>query len=253
MSSDYMRISFFEEFPTDDNLRKLDMISFPTKLYVAAHSLNEFNVIRKKIKSKHVKEVVYWPILTKKEGYWISPFSSGNALRRVFGELEESAISVMLDLELPTRQNPLLYLSQGVFFFRNKARIWKFIREYQGKLYLAEYYPQGRLQEKLLKLFGLHYDLSKVFVMKMLYRSLHHFSDDFLKMALKKGVGNLRERFIVGVGTIARGIHGTERILSAVQLEQDLRIASCEGVQEVVVFRLGGLEEKYVRVIKKKT
>ncbi len=31
-----MLISFFEEFPTKENLNKVKLIKFPTKLYIAA-------------------------------------------------------------------------------------------------------------------------------------------------------------------------------------------------------------------------
>ncbi len=246
-----MLISFFEEFPTSDNLLQLKLISFPTKLYVATHSLEEFELIRRKVKSKWVKEVIYWPILSKKEGYWISPFSSRKALRRIFEEVEGSGVSVMLDLELPTRQNPWLYFTQIVSFWSNKRRIRRFIENYEGKLYLAEYYPNSRRQEQLLRLLGLHYNSSKVFVMKMMYRSLHHFSDDFFQLTIRRGIGEFEGRFIVGLGTIAGGIHGTEPILSAEQLKEDLRIASEEGVKEAVIFRLGGLEREYAKVLEK--
>ncbi len=72
-----MIISFFEEFPTKENLGKLKLVTWQTKLYVAAKSVKDFNRIRSTIKNKHIKEVIYWPVLEKEEGYWISPFSAG--------------------------------------------------------------------------------------------------------------------------------------------------------------------------------
>ena len=44
-----MRVNFFEEFPNEKNLAKLKPISFPSVIYVAAKSLEEFNLIKKKI------------------------------------------------------------------------------------------------------------------------------------------------------------------------------------------------------------
>ena len=73
-----MIISFFEEFPSKKNLTKINLITWPTKLYIAAKSLSEFQLIRSELKHsspKNIKDIVYWPILEKKEGYWISPFS----------------------------------------------------------------------------------------------------------------------------------------------------------------------------------
>ena len=78
-----MITSFFEEFPTKENLNKVKLIDFPTKLYLTAPSLKEFNQIKKSIKNKYIKEFIYWPILERKEGYWISPFSKRTALKRV--------------------------------------------------------------------------------------------------------------------------------------------------------------------------
>ena len=77
-----MIISFFEEFPDKNSLSKLKLINFNTKLYLAAKSYKEFKKI--KIKNKFVKELIYWPILEKNEGYWISPFSDNKALKRTF-------------------------------------------------------------------------------------------------------------------------------------------------------------------------
>ncbi|MEK6845663.1 MAG: hypothetical protein AABY26_02800, partial [Nanoarchaeota archaeon] len=170
-----MQISFFEEFPILSNFSKLKLVTWPTKLYVGAKSVAEFNRIKSTIKSKQVKEIIYWPLLEKKEGYWISPFSRRKALLRILGELQFQKIPVMLDLELPTIQNPWLYITQKINFFRNKRLIRKFIENYAEDVYLAEYYPEGKWKESLMRFMGLHYSLPKVKVIKMVYHSLHHF------------------------------------------------------------------------------
>jgi len=244
-------ISFFEEFPNQPNLQKLSLLHFPAKLYLAAESVNEFQRIVSTIKNRNIKEFIYWPLLKRKEGYWISPFSERKALVRIFKELEIEKVPVMLDLELPTTQNPLLYLTQSSLFLGNKKLIRKFINDYRGKIYLAEYYPEGKWREKLLKLLGLHYWSKKVKVIKMLYRSLHHFNDDFLREELRRGKREYGDDFIAGLGVIAPGIQGDEPILSPQQLEQDLQIAQKAGIKEVILFRLGGLDERYGKVLKK--
>jgi hypothetical protein len=63
-------------------------LSWPTKLYLAARNLNEFRQLKKKFKNKNIQEFIYWPTLSKKEGYWISPFSNPCGLKRIFQELE---------------------------------------------------------------------------------------------------------------------------------------------------------------------
>lgn len=111
-----MIISFFEEFPTRKNLEKLNRVGWDTKIYVAARDLREFDKIKKSIRNKRVKDVIYWPVLEKSEGYWISPFAQRSALKRIFNELKGTKTAVMLDLELPTTKNPKLYLTQFLNF-----------------------------------------------------------------------------------------------------------------------------------------
>ena len=244
-----MIISFFEEYPNTKNLRKLKLVKWPTKLYIAAKSAAEFQKITSKIRNKNVKEIVYWPVLDKQEGYWISPFSKTNALKRIFLELEGEKIPVMLDLELPTTQNPLLYLTQSFNFYRNKALIGDFIRNYEGKLYLAEYYPQGKIPELWLSWLGLHYVYPTTQVIKMMYHSMHYFKEEFVRAEFQRGVQELGNRFVVGLGTIAVGVMGNEPILSLKQLQQDLQLAKNAGVKEVIIFRLGGLDVEYAATI----
>lgn len=243
-----MLISFFEEFPTEETLAKLKLVSWPTKLYVAAHNLEQFRAITSVVRhNKRILEAVYWPILKKKEGYWISPFSKQSALQHLFDELEHKNVPVMLDLELPTTQNPFLYLSQFLNFKKDKKLIHSFICNHPGETYLCEY----SAPEKSLQRLGLHYISKKSKVMKMLYHSVHYFSDEKLRLEMQQGLEEFGERYIVGFGTIALGVTGDEPLLSAEQLEKDLQIAQEVGVKEVVLFRLGGLNKKYVKVMEK--
>ena len=122
-----MQISFFEEFPTKENLAKLKFVTWNTKLYLATKSLKEFEKIKKQIKaSKHknkIKEYIYWPILEKKEGYWISPFTKRKALKRIFKEIDEqkgTKIPVMIDAELPTTKNPSFTLHNSLISFQTE-------------------------------------------------------------------------------------------------------------------------------------
>ncbi len=250
-----MFISFFEEFPTKDNLNRLKLVNFPTKLYLAAKSLEEFDKIKSKISkdknNKNVKEFIYWPILEIKEGYWISPFSQRKALSRILSELKGKKMPVMLDLELPTTKNPLLYLTQTFNFFNNKRLINDFIKDYEYKIYLAEYYPEGKRKEKILQFLGLHYSHKKAKIIKMVYHSLHHFDKNFIIDELKTGKKEFADNYLVSYGTIAKGINSNEPILDYSQLEEDLKIAQQIGIKEIIIFRLGGLNQKYIKIINK--
>lgn len=243
----FMMISFFEEFPIKSNLSKLKLIQFPTKLYLGAKSLDEFFRLKKQMKNHKVKEIIYWPILKKKEGYWISPFSQRSSLLRIFSELKNQKIPVMLDLELPTRWKPSLYLTQLLNFSRNKKLIQDFISNYSGEVYLAEYYPEGKWKEKIMQMLGIHYTNHKAKVIKMLYHSMHHFNETFLRKELLRGKAEFGSNYLIGLGTIAKGIDGNEPILSPELLKRDLKLAQECGIGEVVVFRLGGLDKKYFK------
>ncbi|MFH0752465.1 MAG: hypothetical protein V1914_02600 [archaeon] len=243
-----MIVSFFEEFPTKRNLDKLKLVTWPTKLYIAAKCLKDFNKIKSNIKNKHVKEIVYWPILEKEEGYWISPFSDRDALLRVFNEAK--GVPVMVDAEVPFRKHPSLLFSQLFNFFKNRNLIMDFVSN--NKVYVAEYYPTGKIKEKVMSFLGLHF-YSKRFnnkVIKMVYHSMHGFDKDFITSKLETGKKEFGGNFLVAYGTIAKGILGTEPLLSKEQLKEDLKIAKKVGIKEVVIFRLGGLNKSYAKVIK---
>ncbi|MBI4983546.1 hypothetical protein HZC32_02780 [Candidatus Woesearchaeota archaeon] len=244
-----MQISFFEEFPTRKNLEKINLVNWPTKLYIAAKNLGQFNKIKSEIENKNIKELVYWPICDIHEGYWISPFTKRSALKRIFNELKNTKTSVMLDLELPTTKNPRNYITQFQNFPINKSLIKKFIKEHVGNVYLAEYYPEGKRKEKVLQFLGLHYKNKKAKIIKMLYHSLHHFNREFITQELKRGKEEFGENYLIALGIIAPGANGNEPLLPPEQLQQDLQLAREAGIKEVIIFRLGGLDKEYIKVI----
>src|SRR3989344_659831 len=244
-----MIISFFEEFPTKKNLGKLSFINFPTKIYLAARSMKEFHSLTSSITNKYIQEVIYWPTLEKKEGYWISPFSKRQALKRIFREAKD--VPIMLDLELPTTQNPWLYLTQFYDFFSNKRLIQKFIDNYNNDIYLAEYYPCGKMKEAFLELLGLHFSPSStnIHIIKMAYHSMHHFDRNKFTALIKEGKKEFDKKYLVAFGTIAKGITTHEALLSSRQLEEDITIAKKAGISEIIIFRLGGLNKEYFSVL----
>ena len=163
------------------------------------------------------------------------------------GALENKNIPVMLDLELPTTRNPWLYLSEFFNFKNDKKLIHSFVCNHPGETYLCEY----SAPEKSLQRLGLHYASKKSKVMKMMYHSVHYYSNEKLRSELQRGLKEFGDRYVVGYGTIALGVGGNEPILSAEQLEKDLQIAQEVGVKEVVLFRLGGLNKKYVKAMER--
>lgn len=244
-----MKISFFEEFPTKETLDKLKLIpkSFGTKIYIVSHGLDEFNVFREKLNF----HLVYWPVLEMREGYWISPFTRRKALKRVLNEVRDKDIEVMLDLENPTHTK-WLYFAELHNFVRNKNFIKEFIDANGHKLTLVE--MAGN--EKKLKFWGLTYETDTAGVAKMVYTSLREPLNRKeiivrLREVCEKGVKRHGSRFKIGLGCIAIGVGGNEPILTPEELYEDLKIAKETGVEETIIFRLGGFNEKYLECCKR--
>ncbi|MCD6081771.1 hypothetical protein J7J56_02650 [candidate division WOR-3 bacterium] len=238
-----MRISFFEEFPTLENLTKLDMLGYQTTVYVAAYSYTEFEHIQEFIKPH---DTVYWIVLRKFEGYWISPLASHCALRRALDEIWDKDIKVMLDLE-PPLVAPWRYVVGWKDFTRNKAMIQRFIDEARPQVILCE---KPAVDEQLRAL-GLSY-VGEVECIKMVYTSImlrKQYRETLLRKVCETGVEKYGVRFKIGLGCIAKGVTKLERLLSPEALYHDLKIVSECGVDEAVIYRLGGLNEAYLDVI----
>ena len=82
-------------------------------------------------------------------------------------------------------------------------------------------------------------------------RVYDYFNEEFFDKEMKRGIKEFKDRFIPCFGTIAVGIQENEPILSAKQLEKDLTTAKKHKCREVIIFRLGGLNEKYVKVLER--
>ncbi|MBU0459261.1 MAG: hypothetical protein KKH52_04105 [Nanoarchaeota archaeon] len=233
-----MKISFFEEFPTKGNLAKLKLVDWPSTIFCAAESLAEFKQIKSSVKKKNVK-LAYWPILKKNEGYWMSPFSSPKGLKRIIKELEqERKMTILWDAELPYT-HPFLFMRNGLHFFTNRMRIKKFLKR-KGKD-LTIYSAQTFTFAPLFRFLGVHFD-KYVTAVPMCYAS-------FLpgaRMGLKQ-----TEAKVVGIGLIAKGIGPTDQVYTAQALEKDLNICKQKKIKEVIIFRLGGLNKNYLKVLKK--
>ncbi len=244
-----MLVSFFEEYPTKSNLEKVKLLTFPTKLYIAASNIEDFKKIKKKVTSKNVKEVIWWPLLKEEEGYWMSPFSKSKALLRIMEQGKR--VSIMWDAERPRQWK--LILTELPNFLKNRKIIRQYISSHVTPVYTAEYFPQKGFFAKCLSYLGLEFDPRKYNnkVIKMVYTSMHSYSTKFMRKEFSKGTKLHGKNFLVGLGTIATGVLGNEPKLSPKQLERDLRIAKESGVGEAVIFRLGGLNKSYVKVIEK--
>lgn len=281
-----MLISFYEEFPTDSNLNKLKLIKFQTKIYVAASSVKKFRFLEKKIKklNKKVKEVIYWPILKEKEGYWFSPFAKREALKRAISEIEkEKNISIMWDAEYPINKSNITWSIPS--FFSNKKLIENFFKNAPGnkiKIYTSEYYPERDLLASWLRFCKLSFS-PRIYgntMIKMVYTSefkkkkknmkdiiqylfskrfLHivkgKMSDEaissFIKEEAQFGVKRYEKHFAMAFGLTKNGVGDKEPIITPEELERDIKAAKSSNINEVIIYRLGGLNKDYLKRILK--
>ena len=242
-----MKISFFEEFPTKSNLDKIKYVDFPTKLYIASNSYKDFQNLE--INSEYVKEKIYWPVLTNKEGYWLSPFTKRKALKRVIKELKDPKVPVMWDAELPVSRNKKLLFTELPNFLSNRKLIRKFI-DSRNKSYGAEYFSVGK-SRLLLKFLGLTFDSKTYHPIKMVYSSMHDFGETLIRAEISSLKNQFGDKLCIGLGVTAIGILGNEPIISLKLLERDLKICKDLDVKEVIIFRLGGLNKSYAKLLKK--
>ena len=253
-----MRIDFFEEYPTRENLAKLKRVRFPTTVYLAATSIKEFHRLRKDVEASHRKaEAAYWPIL--KGSYWVSPLSPPAELRRLRDELESrdktEPLKVMLDLELPLPRD--ISLPNMFSFFRNKKRIRKLLDDaprLNVTFLTAEYRTRSEKERRKWELLGVSYPPRRhpTTPIVMLYTSMVKDATRLneVRTHLAKRARE-REKLQFGLGTIARGAMGDEPLLSARELDRDLAYCEEHGIGTAVIFRLGGLNEGYLKVLRK--
>lgn len=241
-----MKIEFYEEFPTEENLKKLKLIKFKSKIFIASKSILEFKKYKKIAKFyKKDMEVAYWPII--KNSYWISPFSNTRDLIELFNELEKIDDSLLIDLELPLKKKWKMYIKNIFSFGKNKNLIKVFLEKNKKRITAAEY-PFAFIS-KFMKFIGLNYNInyerSVMWYSSMFSHNIHN--------RIKRNLLKLKDKSncSISLGTIAIGILGNEPILSPEDLEKDLQFVKKCGFKKVVIFRLGGLNKDYIKILNK--
>ncbi|OGM15146.1 hypothetical protein A2V56_00435 [Candidatus Woesebacteria bacterium RBG_19FT_COMBO_42_9] len=250
-----MQIDFFEEFPNDDSLSKLRIIKFRTNLYVAAKSVKEFLVLKTKIKKfyRNVAEVIYWPILEVNEGYWLSAFSKTLAIKRILNELKNTneKFSVLWDAELPILAKEL-FVTQLPNFLRNRKIIKKVtLHQDSNHPLIITAFPKSGINKFFSSLACTYFSSGSFPYIDMLYTSLLRVKDKsrYVRSAIKRNKNKFQE-YSVALGLIGRGVEDySTPLISPLGLKMDLGIAQKEGVKNVVLYRLGGLNKNYLGVL----
>lgn len=251
------QISFFEEFPNATTFEKIALVDFDTKIYLAAKNLSEFETYETwlKVANPHVKDVVYWPVLEKGEGYWISPWAEPSALERVLGEVEQrndkKPLGVMLDLEPSLKRSRLFSFKD---FRRNKDYVSEFVSNAGSENITVYTVEKSYVPEFILEPLGLSFNPAEYGnkQMKMFYSSFRRavLPDFIVNNFFERKARQYKERnIIMGLGCIIGGIHETEPVNNPDILKYEIETAKAIGLEEIVIFRLNGLSDEYLKAI----
>ena len=239
-----MQIDFYCEYPKENNLEKLKLIKFPCRTFIASSSIKKFKGLEKQAKKINKRiACCYWPIV--KNSYWISPFSNTRDLEELFKKLDKIKNQILIDLEPPFLNKKLIF--KNILNLRkNKRLITSFLKKNKKKITTAEHpFPNSRI----MQFFGLDYNINteKDF---MYYTTV---IPKWIKNKIKRDLIKIKnkENCSIGLGVNATGVFWTEKILSPKKLEEDLNFVKQAGFDKVIIYRLGGLNKEYIKVIKK--
>ncbi len=276
-----------EEFPTDENLEKVELITdIPVEIVLAAKNIKEFDELKTQVEGSNgnIKRVGYWPLFSDEEGYWQSKFSSPQAIDGLIGEVKdysspENPLLLYWAAETPLRKKPSLIISNFLKSFNNQKKIIEFFKEHAdyGIHLVTNEMPvmalPGAPPQFFQRLTGTSFDPKKYGndeIIKGLYSSFYRsigkeiidkYADWLLKTQIRHGGKKYRENFSTNLGCLAAGAMGNEPILTPEQFHNDLRIVHDEATKgphkanfrnplRVYLFRLGGLTPDYVDAMK---
>ena len=241
-------------------MAKLDLVDWPATVLVTAPSLKDFENVREKYARKYPHVTFgWWPTIPG--SYWVSGFSNPSDLARLFSEITSKKqvveLPILMDLELPRKK--YFYIKNLFNIGRNKKKIAEFLAKAPAcnlKVYTAELPAFSRLVLNLFRAIGIspafnlpHTKLPMVYS-SMVLESAGKGTLNKIKAFEKRFALANPGRIGFGLGTIAVGVLGNEPIISPALLAEDLEWARECGAEEVFIFRLGGLNESYVSIIK---
>ena len=255
-----MRVDFFEEYPSAENMVRARDISWASTIYLAAPSLEKYVDASTTLASINpLLESAYWPTL--KHSYWISPFADTEdlfQLRRELRSYNGPRLKVLLDLELPLLKK-ILFIKNAPYFFGNKRILASILAMHDSFDFATAEYPLlSQFSEKAKRWLGVAFDEHKHMRIPMCYSSMIRQYDKYIpgdalsliKKKLQQLLADERSRMMVGIGALATGALENEAVITPEHLREDLTFVREGGFPGCVIFRLGGLQDAYLRVIK---
>jgi len=255
-----MEINFFEEYPSEKSLALATQIPFPTKLYIRSANIEHFLQASEFLKKcTNVHTAIFWPALSKKSGYWISPFADTTELSSLFDSIlnahrSQKIFEVMFDLEYPLNKLILFQIVRNFkCFSTNKKLIESFFEKASKSGIKIIAIEKSHIPLSLLVFSGLMYKKYNHRI-SMYYSSFFRFflpeklADRLIRKKMKRAAKS-GESFAIGL--IAPGVYKHESTYSPKILEKELRFAKELGVREIIIYRLGGMNDQYFSVLNK--
>jgi hypothetical protein len=243
-----MKTIYWCEFPNEVDWKLLASWLGKRKLitYVTCASRKDYESWKKKIQKISTNiEVNAWPILSKREGYWFSSFSSKNTIKRLD---EYKGITFKLDIEPPILPKYNLFyafkwLIVNIFTRPKNTILFKQkIKELSedSKIILSSF----PLPLFILKRWGwvnhpnIEYNFMyySTFVPSWLLWIYNVYYCWFMRW---------HPNSYFAVGLIGPGIFGTEPMYKNVQqLQRDITFLKKHGATNIVIFRLGSITKR---------
>ncbi|MCX6667918.1 MAG: hypothetical protein NTV74_06780 [Euryarchaeota archaeon] len=260
-----MRIDFHEYDLSEENLRKAALIDFPSTIYLSASSLEEFRVLEEKLHEINPDlEAAYIPHTEK--SHFISPYSYPYELENLIKDLQKNkqnkTLKVLLDLEPPRYdlegKNLTNFIKNLKYFHKNKKlieSIFERANEYNITIFTGEAAPENIFDLIKLNLKGRSYSLNKFAHTRcIMFYSNKLTNRDEDRKAMENFLIKLHDRHADKIQVILGNIGPTSKtgtIITFERLDDDLKFFYEHGFKTVSIFRLAGLNEDYLRVIKK--
>lgn len=251
----FKKIIFWCEFPeqvkdwkaTDKLLKK---IKIPVEVYTGVQSVNEYRKWKKKTRIP----MYPWPLLSRKEGYWFSGFSSKKSIDKL---KQYKGIKMKIDLEPPippwsyTTPKIVMYAIKKIFQKgKNNDYLKKVVYDVAGKgsgvvtknvNMLINEFPLTRWYLKNQGTFiELKHGMSKNYMCYSTFAGsffrpiVRLYLKVFTKFAVKKNPNVMFSIGLIGTGALKK--EGTYRKVK--EFKEDLRMIEKSGCNEVAVYSL---------------
>lgn len=242
-------IAFWCEFPDMANWDVINKLNFKTEIGIAAETEKEYNKCRSKIKNKNIK-TIYWPTLSKKEGYWFSGYTKKTEISKLL-KINEKNIKIDLEPKIPNIKYKnyllLLYLLRLLFKKpKNYQYLKQTIEKLNNKNLILSTLPFPKFLNKKL---GIYVNPQHHKINFFIYNTLikHPFKSilgmyykSFIKRKLKQ-----YKNISFAVGCTGPGIFEDEPIYKNIEeFKKDLDFMANLNVKNLVIFEISSLSNR---------